>query len=142
VTFAVLADFASVSAEGKLNVLGVWDQINPSALPAQILSPYLVMRFEAQVSEVGQKRALRLVLLDEDGEELMAAEAEMAVGTSPRPGVGPRMNHILRIPVLQLPKAGDYVFDVLVDQDSKASVPFRVNEPVRQLPEGQGGDGQ
>jgi hypothetical protein len=36
VTLAVLADYANVSQEGKLNILGVFQEVNPVAFPAGV----------------------------------------------------------------------------------------------------------
>lgn len=130
ITFAVLADYASVSADGKLSVMGIWNQISPVSLPAQVLTPYLVLTLVADVSESGRNRTLKLVLLDADGKQLMSAEHQIVVPVPPRPGASPRMNTILRIPVLQFPTAGDYRFALHVDNDYKAEVLLTVNPPL------------
>jgi len=36
VKLAVLADYASITREGKLNILGIFDEINPQQLPATL----------------------------------------------------------------------------------------------------------
>jgi len=127
VTFATLADFASVSADNKLNVMGIWDQINTSQMPAQVLSPYLVIRLHADITEVDSPRRLKITLVDEDGGELLAGEQEIVVARPVESGVAPIYQVISRFPALQFPKPGSYKFAILIDNDHKVDIALRVN---------------
>ncbi len=129
VTLAVLGDFASVSADGKLNIMGIFDEINPTSLPAQLLSPYLVAHYEADVTEVGKPRRIRVDLIDPDGNQLFSVSQSITIPRRPAPSMGGGFNHIARFAVLQFPVAGDYKFAILIDDDHKQDISFRVNQP-------------
>lgn len=135
VTLAVLADFASVSADGKLNIMGIFDEVAPASFPAQILSTYLVAHYEADVTEVDRPRRIRVELVDPDGNKLFSVEQSITVPRRPAPRLGGSFNHIARFAVLQFPAAGDYQFAILIDDDHKQSIRLRVN-PLRETPEG------
>jgi hypothetical protein len=47
VTVAVLADYANVSQDGKLNIMGIFQEINATSLPFVLPQMYLVMSFSA-----------------------------------------------------------------------------------------------
>lgn len=128
ITLAVLADFASVSADGKLNVMGIFNQVNPRGIPARILAPYLVIHIEADIAEVDKPRIVRVELVDEDGHQMVAGEQTIVV-RRPNTRVNPGFNLITRFPQLEFPTAGNYKFAIQIDGDHKADVPLRVNEP-------------
>ena len=130
VTFAVLADFASVSADGKLNIMGIFDEVTPGSFPAQILSTYLVAHYEADVTEVDRPRRIRVELVDPDGNKLFSVEQSITIPRQPPPRLGGSFNHIARFAVLQFPAAGDYQFAILIDDDHKKSIRLRVNQPM------------
>ncbi|MDA0232341.1 MAG: hypothetical protein O3B04_05045 [Chloroflexi bacterium] len=127
ITLAVLADFASVSAEGKLNVMGIWDQVKTRQMPAQVLSPYLVMHLEANITEVEQPRLLRIQLVDADGRQLLAGEQQITINRPTEAGVTPSFNVISRFPALQFPQPGLYKFAISIDTDHKRDISLRVN---------------
>ena len=47
VPLAVLADYANVTTDGKLNIMGIFNRIFASALPVVHPQMRLVMRFQA-----------------------------------------------------------------------------------------------
>ena len=47
VKLAVLADYANVTSDGKLNILGIFDRMNVLNLPAVHPQMNLVLRLEA-----------------------------------------------------------------------------------------------
>ena len=63
VTVAVLADYANVSQDGKLNIMGIFQEINPPALPFALPQMYLVLSLSAGPAEVGSVRNIRIPLI-------------------------------------------------------------------------------
>ena len=53
VRLAVLADYANVTGDGKLNILGIFDRINLLQIPAVHPQMHLVLRIEAHPSGIG-----------------------------------------------------------------------------------------
>jgi len=127
VTFAVLADGANVTQDGKLNILGIFNALGASQFPAVHPQMFLVMRFEATRAEEGKTKKIEIQLADGDGGKLFTVGANLVVPTG-TPGSAIRMNHILGMNGVQFPRPGDYVFNVLVGDDQKAAVDLKLVE--------------
>jgi hypothetical protein len=140
VNLAVLADYANVSEDGKLNIMGVFQEVNPVGFPAVVPQMYLIVSFEAGAAEFGTEKHIRVALLETDGSEVMSMEGPMVVQPPARPGSRAYVNQILVLQGLALPRSGDYAFHILVNGDEKRAVPLRVNEPPNEGNEG-GHDG-
>ena len=131
VTLAMLADAANVSADGKLNILGIFNALGAQSFPVVHPQMALVLRFEASRSEEGKGRQIELQLVDNDGQKMFKIGAQLMVPTGSPPGQPIRLNHILMLNNIQFPKPGDYQFSVLVGDDEKASIDLKIIE-VRQ----------
>jgi hypothetical protein len=129
VTVAVLADYANVSKDGKLNIMGIFQEINAPELPFQLPQMYLVLSFTAGPAEFGSVRNLRVVLLQSDGQEVFGLGAQMQVPTNAaRPGRRAYINETIGLAGVPFQRAGDYAFSILVGDDEKATVPLYVND--------------
>lgn len=125
VGFAVLADGANVSREGKLNILGIFDSIQAQQFPVTHPQMQLVMRFEADRSEAGKTKKIEVQLMDEDGQRLFVLGGEFNLSTG-RPGEPIGSNHILMIHMLKFEHPGTYEFKILINDELKAEVPLKV----------------
>lgn len=137
VTLALLADAANISQEGKLNILGTFDNINAVKFPARHPEMHLVLRFEASPAEVDMEKTLEVKVLGEDGHQVGVAKGRFMVKPSPQAGRRTRMLTIMRIPDAVFPQPGDYTFAVLIDGKTEAEVPLSLT----QVSEGGVGDG-
>ncbi|MBX6362539.1 MAG: hypothetical protein IRZ00_01615 [Gemmatimonadetes bacterium] len=130
VKLAVVADHANASAEGKLNILGIFDRIMVPSLPAVHPLLYLVVQVEAHPAERGRSHPVELRLHDPDGEAVFDLRGEVVPQGAP--GEPIIANQIIGINNLLLSKAGEYTFVVFVDNDLKAEIPLKVT--VAELP--------
>jgi hypothetical protein len=129
VTVAVLADYANVSQDGKLNIMGIFQEINATSLPFVLPQMYLVMSFSAGPAEFGTMRNVRVVLLHSDGQEILGLEAQMKVPRPDRPGSRAYINQTIGLAGLAFEQPGDHAFSILVGDDEKATVPLHVSDP-------------
>ena len=130
VRLAVLADYANISQEGKLNIMGVFGEINPPVLPFALPTMYLVAVFQASPAEVGQQKAVRVALLDDDGKEVLALDLPpIVVPQAKRAGSSTDLQAVFCLNGVRFERPGDYAFHFLVGGDAKTRVPLRVNEP-------------
>jgi len=127
VTLALLADAANISQEGKLNILGTFNNISASKFPSRHPAMQLVLRLEASPAEAKTQKKLEVKLMDEDANSLGGAVAEFAVPEA-RSGRRIRMQIIMPINDAVFPKPGDYNFAVLVDGRTEAEVPLSVTQ--------------
>jgi len=127
VTLAVLADYANITREGKLNILGIFDVIHVQNFPVTHPQMQLVMRFEADNVEAGKTKKLEIQLMDEDGKRLFVLGGEFTLGPG-QPGEVIGSNQILTINMMKFEKPGNYEFKILINDELKAEVPLKVVE--------------
>ncbi len=121
VPLAVLADSANVSQEGKLNIMGIFTQINAQSLPLRYPHMTLVFTLEAQVPEGGRQHQAVINCMDEDGGKLFEANATIDVDIKD-PGKPATINQIINFQMMEFRREGDYSFNILVNNELKRSV--------------------
>ncbi|MEO5510630.1 MAG: hypothetical protein ABIS27_08355 [Longimicrobiales bacterium] len=124
VKLALLADYANVTAEGKLNILGIFDRINVHELPVVHPQMHLILRLEAHPAERNRSHNVEIRLHDPDGQTIFEVTGDMVPqGTG---GQTVSANQILTLNNLHLSKTGGYNFVVLVNNDLKSEVLLEV----------------
>ncbi len=130
VTMAVLADYANVSQEGKLNILGIFQEVNPPILPFSLPQMYLVVSFEAESAEFGEQKQIRIDFFDGNGGDgALFLEGQAQVPQPARPRDRVYINEVIGLSGITFEHSGDYRFSISVEGDEKATVPLYVNEP-------------
>ena len=124
IKLALLADYANVTAEGKLNILGIFDRITVQDLPAVHPQMHLILRLEAHAAERNRSHGIEIRLYDPDGLTVFEVKGDMVPHGSA--GVTSATNQILTLNNLQLNKAGGYMFVVFVNNDLKSEIPLGV----------------
>jgi hypothetical protein len=133
INFAVLADYANVSSDGKLNVMGIFDRVFARQLPSRLPLMLLVVRLEADYAEMNSEHTIRVQLADPEG----AAIFDINGTFTPRGGTPGRtgsVNHVIRLADLPLQRTGRHRVLVWIDGDLKREVELQVDEPPRQPP--------
>jgi len=124
VKLALLADYANVTAEGKLNILGIFDRISVQEVPAVHPQMHLILRIEAHPAERDRLHNIEIRLYDPDGQTVFEVKGDIVPhGT---PGQTISTNQILTLNNLQLTKLGGYIFVVFVNNDLKTEVPLGI----------------
>ncbi|MBL7162601.1 MAG: hypothetical protein ISS57_08335 [Anaerolineales bacterium] len=121
------ADYANVTGDGKLNVMGIFREINAYNFPARHPSMHLVIKLGAELGEYGQTRDLVVKLLDADGGEIMSLSSPANIPMGDR-GRRPEVNAILELKDIVFPKPGPYQFVVLVDKYHKGELSIYANK--------------
>ncbi len=132
-TLALLADYANVTREGKLNLLGIFDRISVTSLPAVHRELQLVLVLEAQFIEIGREQSIEIKLHEPDGPVIFSIGGSIAI-QSGKAGEVSTFNHMITIGNLPLRKVGVHTFAIFVNNDLKRQIPLRVVE-VPQQPE-------
>jgi hypothetical protein len=136
VAFALLADAANVSREGKLNILGSFDRIYGSKFPLTWPRMVLVTRFVASAAEFGTEKSIEIVTMDADGKRLGTASGKMTLPTG-QAGRQLKINHVLPM-TMTFPAPGQYSIEILVNGEPKATVPLEVVQREEKKQDGQG----
>lgn len=129
---ALTADFANVTAEGKLNIIGVFDRIASTNFPVVHPQMQLILQFEAQYVERDRLHKIEIVLEDPDGRRLLALEGSVTF-TGGTPGHTLLSNQILTLVNLGFERPGGYQFSIFINGHLNHQVPFEVKQV--ELPE-------
>lgn len=126
VTLALLADYANMTREGKLNVMGLFAIINAPVLPWTHPQMQLVLEFEAGAAEWDTEKKIEIKLLDADANQVFAVGGTAKVPRG-EPGRRVHINSILTLNNVSFNAEGDYSFAVLIGGETKKEIPLRVN---------------
>lgn len=119
-TLLLLADYANTTADNKLNVMGIFTQINAVKYPTVHPQMYLVAQLSASPAEYGRKFKLGVKLLDADATKeivTIGAQGEVPTLENGQPAV---LNYVISLVNLIFEKPGNYQVSLLVDNDEKA----------------------
>ena len=124
VAFALFADAANLSQEGKLNVLGVFDALQVASLPAMHPRAHLVVHLKGTPGDVG-RHSVTLRWVNPQGSELWTSTGELNVG---QPPAGITEMDLPMIAQIDLPidAAGAYRMTVSLDDTQRAEVQVQV----------------
>jgi hypothetical protein len=126
-TLFLAADYANITREGKLNVMGIFDDIYAPTFPARHSSMHLVLKLGAELGEYGQKRDFKIMLLDADGNQIFDLSGQFQIPSGGH-GKKPEVNLIVELKDLIFPKEGMYQFALLVDKDHKGELSLHVSK--------------
>lgn len=134
VAFALFADAANLSQEGKLNVLGVFDALQVGSLPAVHPRAHLVVHLKGTPTDVG-RHSVTLRWINPNGSELWTSTGELNVGQPPSGVTEMDLPLIAQID-LPIDAAGAYQMTVSLDEKQSALVPVQVRTASAVRPPG------
>jgi hypothetical protein len=124
VTFALFADAANLSQEGKLNILGVFDALQVATLPAIHPRAHLVVHLKGGSLDVGT-HSVGLRWLNPSGQKLWESSGELNVGAPPN-GVSEMDLPLIAQIDLPMDAAGGYLMSIDIDGTHTIDVPVQV----------------
>ncbi len=113
VSFALFADAANLSQEGKLNILGVFDALQVATLPAIHPRAHLVVHLKGTNSDIGS-HTVSFRWLSPSGQELWNSTGDLNVGAPP-PGVLEMDLPLIAQLDLPMDAAGSYNMAIAID---------------------------
>ena len=138
VGLALLADYANVTADGKLNILGVFDTIFADRFPAIHPQIHLILELEAHPAEAGTPKQVEIRLMTEDGRTALSISADMAFQRKDSSPLGEMMKtqQIIGFQNIRFEKPGTYQFAILVNWETRETVSLKVQErtPPQAMP--------
>ncbi len=132
VSFALFADSANISQEGKLNILGVFDALQVPAVPAVHPRATLIVRLKALAEDVG-KHVLAFAWVSPSGPEIWSSSGELEVG-SPPPGATELDVPVIAAIDLPIQETGTHVMRVALDGDLCAELLLHVRVGAPMMP--------
>jgi hypothetical protein len=136
ISFALFADAANLSQEGKLNILGVFDAVQVGSLPTVHPRAHLVVRLKGQRDDAGQ-HSVTLRWVNPEGNELWSSTGELNIGVPPN-GVTEMDLPLLAALDLPIDRVGEYTLSIALDDQLHGAVPLqvRLGNPVMAAPHG------
>ena len=124
VSFALFADAANLSQEGKLNILGVFDAVQVGQLPAIHPRAHLELRARGRAHDAGRTN-VNMRWVTRGGAESCSAEGELDVeGVQP---LAVEMDLPLIAAIdLPLDESGAYTMRIALDETPRAEVGLMV----------------
>jgi hypothetical protein len=128
--FALLADLAEITSEGKIAMLGGdIDTIKTQMFPAVHPRLSLVVKLNVKPAECNREHQFQVEVLNPAG-ELITPEIKSAF--IPRPGEDKdrplKYIFVLSFPLLLLSTSGTYIFRLLVNDEELGTLPLYVVE--------------
>ena len=134
VSIALLADYANVAEDGKLNLLGLFDRINAPVFPWAHPQMRLVLSLQASPTEYDTTKNAEIKLLDADGNTKFTITSEVKIPRD-RFGQNVSINGIIAMNNILFDTEGDYAFHVLIEGEDKKRIPLRLNHVPLPQPE-------
>lgn len=130
ISFALFADAANLSQEGKLNILGVFDALQVGALPAVHPRATLVVRLKADHEDAGV-HTMSFGWVGPNGEEIWSSSGELEVGNPP-PGAFEVDIPVIAAIDLPIQQSGTHTMRVELDGElrSELFLHVRIGTPV------------
>ncbi len=132
VSFALFADAANISQEGKLNILGVFDALQVATVPAVHPRATMIVRLKALPGDIG-RHTLAFGWFGPTGDEIWSSSGELEVGTPP-PGATELDVPVIAAIDLPIQEAGTHVMRVVLDGDLCAELLLHVRSGAVALP--------
>ena len=132
VAFALFADAANLSQEGKLNIMGVFDALQVGSLPAVHPRAHLVVRLKGDVTDVG-RHTVTLRWVNPQGTELWTSTGDLNVGQPPSGVMEMDLPLIAQID-LPIDSAGVFRMTVSLDDRQNAEVLVQVRVAPQMRP--------
>ena len=116
---------AATDQGGKLNILGTFDTLYVSSIPAKHATCAVALRVRIEKSEEGEHE-FKLAIIDEDGSHAIPAIQGKLTVRVPAGFDTTAANLVVNLQGLELKKLGDHQIDFLVGNQVKASIPLHV----------------
>ena len=129
ISFAVFADGANLSQEGKLNVLGVFDALHVGGFPSLHPRTHFVVRLKGTVEDTGA-HTMTFSWVNPAGDVLWSSDGELNVAPGPNPAMEMDLP-IIAVIDLPLDLAGLYTMQVSLDGALTAEVRLQVTSAAQ-----------
>lgn len=123
-SFALFADAANLSQEGKLNILGVFDAVHVGSLPTVHPRAHLVARITGGRGDAGT-HVMTLIWRSPSGEAIWTTNGELHIEAAP-PGVEEMDLPFIAALDLPLDRPGTFGLSIEIGGEAMATIPLQV----------------
>ncbi len=127
-TMLLAADYATVDASRKLNILGVFSTIYARQFPVRHPSMHLVVKFQPSVDECGDTRKIRVVLMNPDQQEMLQLSGDLGIPSARLGQSPPEVVAVLGFTNLEFLEPGTYTFKVFLEKEYKGELEIHLEQ--------------
>ena len=128
IPFAVIADSANVSREGKLNILGIFQNIGANTVPATHPQISLILTFQGERGDANSEHPIKIQMVSADGEVMMNIEASLRFNMPPSGEHSVLAHQIFQFANITFPRFGTYDLNIFVNNEVRKTVSLNVTE--------------
>lgn len=124
---ATIADYALVDQLGKMSIIGIYDMVGSLAFPLTPPRLFVALRLQCERIEIGTTHTLRIQLMDANGTVVSKDFLHQFVVAMEQPapeGARPNVQVIVDFSGARIPSAGQYSFEISVDNLHIGSLPL------------------
>lgn len=130
VKFAHVCDYASISQEGKLSVMGIFDRIGAPQVPVVHPQMYVAFGLDLDYTEVGRPFTVEVQMVDSDGEPIWKAKAQGIphMPVTAKPGDRNVVVQVIPLQGLTFREFGSYDVNIFTNGQMKERIQFNVSQ--------------
>jgi hypothetical protein len=123
--FGFICDYASFSENGKLNILGIFKNINGTSVP--LVHPQLYIVVNILIDKPGNYKEIIKLVRKEDNTEIITplefnlAAPQAADEKKVELGVVGQMNNV------KFDKGGEYIFKIILNDEVIGEIPLKIS---------------
>ncbi len=122
-----ICDYASISVEGKFNILGIFREISVKELP--YTHPQMYVATNIDFRKIGNYSQIIKIIREEDEQEIIKPlEVKLSVPEFPAEKKVAHVGFIAKIDNLKFEKPGVHVVKIFVDTNLVGETRFNVNK--------------
>lgn len=134
VVFAHLCDYALISNNGKLSVLGIFGRLSPPKLPFVLPQCYLAFEIELNYAEANREFELEIHLVDADGHKLLNIDARLNVRGQGKPGDRPRLGQAIALHNVPFERPGIHNWNIFLNKSLATQLELMVEPQTGPAP--------
>jgi hypothetical protein len=134
INFAHLCDYALVSLDQKLSVLGIFGLIRPQVIPWPHPQCYLAFEIGLDPAELNRELAVRIQGVDEDGQGLFEVNGQLMPQGQAKIGQYPAIPQVIGFNNLIFARAGAYNINFWLNGNLVHTLHLQVLNPGEGVP--------
>lgn len=127
IKYALLADYIAPGANGKTNIMGVFDKLYAKTFPTVHHSLSLLVKFELEPKEENKNLNLQIDFVDQDGKRKVAPiKLRVKFPSRKKDILVSDHQFVFELNKLKIDKPGTYEFSIYVNERYLYGVPLSV----------------
>jgi hypothetical protein len=128
IPLAVIADSANVSQEGKLNILGIFQNIAAGTVPATHPLFSLIVTFQGERGDANNEHQIKIQMVSEEGEVMLNIAGNLRFNLPPSGEHSVSAHQIFQFANVTFKSFGTYDLNIFVNNEVRKTVSLSLME--------------